>query len=394
MLVVDIVVVAALIVAFAVGLSRGFVASLGTIVGLVAGGFAAVWLVPLLTAALADAAPDLTWRPALSAAAAVLLVVGGAAIGSAIGAALRRGVDRAKLSVIDRGLGAVVGTVATALVLLMAGQAVVATGTPGLSTAIASSRVLRWVDDLTPEPVDSALAQVRGLVLDEGLPTLGELLEIQTTTTSPPVALDDPALQTAAASVARISGTAYACGVSMTGSGFVVADDLLVTNAHVVAGITQALVELPGRTAREGRVVYFDPVDDIALVAVDGLDAAALPLNDDLAPGDAAVVQGYPYGGPFTSMSAAVLSRGTVAVPDIYDASSAPREIFALQADVAPGNSGGPLLTSDGEAGGIVFARGEDGAGRGYAITIAELEPALQATTAGSATVSTGSCTS
>jgi len=93
-------------------------------------------------------------------------------------------------------------------------------------------------------------------------------------------------------------------------------------------------------------------------------------------------------------MSAAVLSRGTVAVPDIYDASSAPREIFALQADVAPGNSGGPLLTSDGEAGGIVFARGEDGAGRGYAITIAELEPALQATTAGSATVSTGSCTS
>lgn len=393
MLVVDIVVVAALVVAFAVGISRGFVASLGTILGLIAGGFAAAWLVPLLTVALADWLPDLAWRPALSAAAAVFLVLAGAAIGSAIGAAVRRGVDRARLSALDRGLGAVVGTVATALVLLMVGQSVVATGAPALSTAIASSRVLGWVDDLTPAPVDSALAQVRSLVLDEGLPTLGELLEVQTTTTSPPVALDDPALQTAAASVARISGTAYACGVSMTGSGFVVEDDLIVTNAHVVAGIDSALVELPGRTAREGRVVYFDGVDDIALVAVDGLGVTPLPLTDELAPGDAAVVQGYPHGGPFTSTNASVLSRGTVPVPDIYDSALAPRDIYALTADVQPGNSGGPLLTSRGEAGGIVFARGDDGSGRGYAITMAELEPVLRSASAASATVATGTCT-
>jgi uncharacterized membrane protein required for colicin V production len=391
-MVVDIVVVAALISAFAIGASRGLVASLGTIVGLILGGFAAAWLVPLLTVGLADWLPTLTWRPAISAAAAVALVLIGAVVGSAIGAALRRGVDRVKLSVLDRGLGAVAGTVATALVLLMVGQSVVATGAPGVSTAIASSRVLGWVDDLTPPPVDSALAQVRSLVLDEGLPSLGELLEVPTTSTSPPVALDDPALQTAAASVARISGTAYACGVSMTGSGFVVADDLLVTNAHVVAGIDRPLIELPGREAREGRVVYFDGADDIALVAVDGLDAAALPLVDFDA-GDAAVVQGYPHGGPFTSTGATVLSEGTVPVPDIYDASALPRDIYALAADVQPGNSGGPLLRADGGVGGIVFARGDDGSGRGYAIAMSELTPALSTTAATSATVSTGSCT-
>lgn len=393
MLVVDIVVVAALIAAVAIGASRGFVASLGTIAGLVVGGFAAAWLVPLLTVALADLLPALTWRPAISAAAAVALVVGGAAIGSAIGAAVRRGVDRVRLSAIDRLLGAAAGGVATALVLLMVGQSVVATGAPGIGAAIASSRVLGWVDDLTPPPVDSALAQVRSLVLDEGLPSLGELLEVQTTTTSPPVALDDPALQTAAASVARISGTAYACGVSMTGSGFVVGEGLLVTNAHVVAGIDRALVELPGREAREGRVVYFDGSDDIALVAVDGLGAAALPLSDELDPGDAAVVQGYPHGGPFTSTGATVLSEGTVPVPDIYDDAVAPRDIYALAADVQPGNSGGPLLTAGGAAGGIVFARGDDGAGRGYAIAMSELAPALASTTAASPTVSTGTCT-
>ena len=88
-----------------------------------------------------------------------------------------------------------------------------------------------------------------------------------------------------------------------------------------------------------------------------------------------------------------MLSVGVVPVPDIYDTGVAPREIYSLAADVQPGNSGGPLLTAAGEVAGIVFARGEDGAGRGYAITMAELEPALAAIAAGSATVASGSCT-
>lgn len=393
MLVVDVVVVAVLIGAVAIGASRGLVASIGTIAGLVVGGVAAIWLVPLAGPLVASVIADLRARAAATAVLAVVIVLLFAAIGSAIGYAVRRGVDRAKLRPLDRGLGAVVSAVVTALVLLMAGQSVAATGTPGISSAIASSRVLGWIDTLTPPPVDSALAQVRSLVIDEGLPTLGELLDVQATTTAPPVALGDAALQRAAESVARISGTAHACGVAMTGSGFVVAEGLLATNAHVVAGVDSVLVELPGREAREGRVVYFDGVDDIALVAVDALGAPPLTLTDDLDAGDAAVVQGYPHGGPFTSGNATVLSEGTVPVPDIYESSSAPREIYALAADVQPGNSGGPLLTATGEAAGIVFGRGADGAGRGYAIALSELTPALQQTRDTSASVSTGACT-
>ena len=392
MLVIDAVVVVALVVAIVVGAARGLVASLGTIAGLVLGGFLAAWLVPLAGPLLISIVPDALWRSVVSAALAIGIVVACAAIGSAIGRAVRRGVDAVKLSVLDRGLGALAGAAATALVLLMVGQSVVAAGVPVIAPAVAFSRVLGWIDALTPPPVDTALAQVRSLVIDEGLPTLGELLDVQATSTAPPVALDDPALQAAAGSVARISGTAYACGVSMTGSGFIVADDLLATNAHVVAGVDSPVVELPGREAREGRVVYFDAVDDIALVSVDGLDAPALD-RVDLSPGDSAVVQGYPHGGPFTSTGASVLSVGVVPVPDIYDTGVAPREIYSLAADVQPGNSGGPLLTAAGDVAGIVFARGEDGAGRGYAITMAELEPALAAIAAGSATVASGSCT-
>ena len=195
----------------------------------------------------------------------------------------------------------------------------------------------------------------------------------------------------AEASVARISGNAYACGASLTGSGFVVANDLVVTNAHVVAGVDTPLVELPGRDAEEGRVVYFDPIDDIAVISVAGLDARPLPIVGDVAAGTPVAVQGYPLGGPFTSTSAYVLSVGNAIVSDIYEDSSQPREIYALEADVRPGNSGGPLLTAKGEVTGLVFARGQDDATRGYAMTTEELQPALEIS-ADAATVSSGKC--
>ena len=88
-------------------------------------------------------------------------------------------------------------------------------------------------------------------------------------------------------------------------------------------------------------------------------------------------MQGYPHGGPFESVAATVLSVGTVPVPDVYDETAAPREIYSLQADVRPGNSGGPLLTDAGEVAGIVFARGVDSDARGFAITTTELAPVL-----------------
>lgn len=388
MLIVDVIAVVALLAALAVGIARGFLASIGTIAGLVAGALAAYWLVPLAGPWI----PDASWRGFALAAGAVVVVILGAALGTVIGEALRSGVDRTKLRAVDRVLGGLFGTVATGLVLLMVGATVTATGMPALAPAVASSRVLGFLDALTPAPVDAALAQLRGTLVDEGLPRLGELLRAEVAPTSPPVALDDPELQTAAASVARISGTAYACGVALTGSGFVAAPDLVVTNAHVVAGVGTPLVELPGREAREGRIVYFDPVDDLAVIAVDDLAAAALTVIDPVAPGTAAVVQGYPLGGPFTSTPAHVLSVGTVPVPASDGASSAPREIYALQADVLPGNSGGPLLTDAGEVAGVVFARGDDGQARGYAMTTNELRPALAASSTASPTVSTGAC--
>jgi len=387
-LIIDIVLIGLLVLALVVGLQRGLLASLGVLIGIVLGGLAAFWLVPIVN----DLWPWPSTRVLAVVVLVLVLLVGGATAIGALGAALRRGVDRTPLRVLDRLLGGGLAVLAGALSLSLIGSSVAATGTPVLSTALKSSQVLRTISSVTPAPVAEALARVRSAVMDDALPRLGDLLELDIQPSAPPVALDDPVLAEAAASVARVSGIAFACGTSATGSGFVIAPDRVVTNAHVLAGVETPIVELPGQPAREGRIVYFDPIDDLALVAVDGLDADPLPVVPPLAPGTAGVIQGYPFGGPFVMVNAEVLSSGSAAVPDIYGESSALREIYALAAQVNPGNSGGPLLTADGAVGGVVFARAEADADRGYAMTTAELEPVLAGAAAWTDAVSSGRC--
>ncbi|MCP2637873.1 MarP family serine protease [Microbacterium sp. HD4P20] len=388
MIVVDVLIVLVLIAALAAGIRRGLFASIGTLAGLAAGALAAYWLTPLVSGWV----PSPAWRGPAVLAAALGLVALGAAAGAAVGAALRSGADRLKLRGIERFLGGIASVVAAALALALVAPAIAVAGVPVVSSAVASSQVLRGIEALTPDPVDAALAQLRGAVIDDGLPQLGSLLGPGSAEPAAPVELDDPDLARAAASVARVSGTAYACGRGLTGSGFVVAEDRVVTNAHVLAGVDTPVVELPGVPAREGRIVYFDPIDDLAVIAIDDLGVAPLAFSPTLTPGTAAVVQGYPHGGPFTMESAGVLSTGTVPVPDIYDETWNARDIYSLQAAVRPGNSGGPVLTEDGALAGVVFARGENDPDLGYAMTMAELTAVATQAPSLSDRVSSGSC--
>lgn len=388
-IVVDIVLLVLLVLALVVGLQRGLMANLGLFVGIAVGAAAAYWVMPLV----GEWIPLAEWRTAAVVGSGVVLLLLGALVGSAVGRALRRGVDRIRLRVPERILGGAVSVLAAALAMSFVAVPLASSGIPVISSAVASSSVLRTIDTVTPEPVRVALAEIRGSVFGDGLPTLGRILEPALTPTSPDVALDDPALTTAAQSVAKISGVAYACGITATGTGFAVASGRIVTNAHVVAGVDRPVVELPGRPATEGRIVYFDAIDDLAVIAVDDLAMDALAVVPTLEVGASAVVQGYPHGGPFTSGAAQVVSVGTVAVPDIYEATSNDREIYALSAVVRPGNSGGPLLTTAGEVAGVVFARSDTDDDLGYAMTTAELLPVIAQAEGLSDAVASGSCT-
>lgn len=373
-----------LVYGFRFGLSH----TLFAFAGIVAGVVAAFFLVPIIGAWV----PWPALRPAIVVISALGLIGVGNLLGSLIGRSARRGVEEGPLSGLDRLLGGLASVVAAALIASVVGLSVGQLGVPFLSRAIAGSTVLRTIDSLTPDPVQAWLAQVRGVVVESGIPVITEALGLEDATI-PQIDAGSPELTQAAQSVVRITGNAYACGVAQAGSGFVVADDRVVTNAHVLAGVTEPVVEAPNGETLAGTIVYFDPVDDLAVIAVPGLSAAPLPLGGTVPSGTDGAVQGYPYGGPFSSGAAGVISVRTSPVEDIYGQSSSPREVYTLAADVREGNSGGPLLSLDGSVIGVVFARNADNASVGYAMTMTELDPVAAQASALVAPVSSGACT-
>ena len=388
-IVLDVLLIVLLIAYVVYGFRNGLSRSIFVIAGVVAGAIAAFFVVPLVTGWVAWSLA----RPVVTIAVTVALVAAGHALGSSLGRGIRRGIERTPLSGLDRLLGAVVTGIAAALVASVVGSTVSQLGVPVLSRATAGSAVLRTINALTPDPVEAWVAQLKSIVADSGLPVISDALG-GPAPVIPQLDTGSPQLNAAAQSVVRITGNAFACGVSQSGTGFVVADDRVVTNAHVVAGVTEPVVEAPNGEAIAGSIVYFDPVLDLAIIAVPGLTAAPLPLGGSLPAGTDAAVQGYPFGGPFTSGAARVMKVGTAQVDDIYGTSTHPREVYTLAADVRQGNSGGPVLTLDGTVAGVVFARSADTASVGFAMTMAELDPVAAEASTLTATVSSGDCIS
>jgi S1-C subfamily serine protease len=385
----DLVLVIVLLAYLVSGWRRGFAHSVFVLAGLVAGGVAAYFAIPLVGRWV----PDPGWRIFATVAVAITLVVFGHGVGAMVGRSIRSRLKKTPLGPLDRLLGAVVNGVAAALILALIALSIAPLGIPVLSQAIGSSAVLRAINTNTPAPVQTALAQLRSAVVDNGIPLITEALGGVTTSPSIPLAdTGTDALNEAAESVVRITGNAYQCGQNQSGTGFVIADGRVVTNAHVVAGVTEPVVELPGGGALPGRIVYFDPIDDIAVIAVDDLPTAVLPTAGTLATGTTGVVDGYPYGGPFSTGPAEVLSVTTTNIDDIYGQSASPREIYTLAADVREGNSGGPLLTADGEVAGLVFAKSADLDNLGYAMTMTELGPVIEQAASLSAATPSGTC--
>ncbi|MBN9606872.1 MAG: MarP family serine protease [Actinomycetales bacterium] len=372
------------------GFRDGLGRSLTTILGMAAGAVAGVLLIPLVAAWI----PAPLLRTIAVIAVAIGLLVAGHAVGSAIGGLLRRDEDERPLGLLGRIAGAALNLVAASLVVALVAGGVGALGIPVLSQATAQSRLLGIIDAITPAPLDQALARVRGTILEEGLPALGGSPGgVATSPGAPDVPTDTDPWQRAGASVVRITGTAYACGQNQSGTGFAVAPERILTNAHVVAGVEAPVVEAPNGQALEARVVAFDPQRDLALLAVPGLELAPLAVDEGLEVGDTGAVEGYPYGGPFSSSAARVLAISNERIPDVGGGGSSRREIYTLAADIAPGNSGGPLLAADGEVAGVVFARGAEDPSLGYALTPVEFAGLVDSAAGLQAAVSSGSCT-
>lgn len=388
---VDLLIAVLLIASVVTGLGAGLFAVLGSLCGLVLGALAVPWVLPLV----ARAVPDDDWRGLLLVGTALALLAIGVTVGSAVGRLVRKGADRLRLRLAERLLGGVTAAIAAALAITMVGSSIASAGVPGLSSTVASSTVLRTVERYIPAPLAEAAARLNAHVFGGSvLPTLEGLLQPGDLDAAPdaaPIQLSTPELERAAGSIVKISGAAEGCGVVSAGTGFVVAEDRIMTNAHVVAGVSAPIVEVPGEPARDATVVYFDPVTDIAVVAAD-VRAQPLDLSEALAPGDGGAVMGYPFGGPFRAVPAGVISSSNAPVHDIYGDRTAARSVYALRAQVERGNSGGPLLTEQGKVAGMVFAKDAAADDVGYAMTNAELVPVIERLGDASAAVAVGAC--
>lgn len=385
----DLLIVGILVGYLVFGYRTGLVRSLGGIVGVVIGALVAILAVPIVT----NWVEDPTLRTGAILGLVLLLVVGGYSAGAAIGSAIQRRFKRGGLRRVDRALGAILTTIVAALVVSMLATSIAALGVPGLSQAISSSVVLREITAITPVPVQSFLAQIRSATVDQSLPRIAQAFGGDNAQAVPTLNTSTAVLTKAAQSVVRITGNAYACGQSQSGSGFVVADDRVITNAHVVAGVAHPVVDVRGGAALQASVVYFDPVGDLAVLRVPGLALRPLPVAATVPSGTHAVSDGYPFGGPFVTLPVGVQRVGTISVQDIYGTRATPREVYSLAANIQEGDSGGPMLTTAGKVVGVVFAKAAKTADVGYAITMKSVAPVADRAHLLSSAVSSGRCT-
>ena len=295
----------------------------------------------------------------------------------------------------DRLAGGALSILITATIIGALAFSASSMGIPRLSAEIAKSKMIETIRGLTPDFVTSAISTARSAVMAQTIPALIEPF-------APPVApVEDTDwkpndLQLASAkSVAKISGTAVECGVNLTGSGFVIDDDLVMTNAHVVAGLSAATVETGKGQLNRGKVVYFDPEADIALLYVEGLAAEPIDLaTEDMVRGNSAAFVGYPAGGPQQVRGAVVASKATVSIANIYGEDPSQLSVYQLTAEVAQGNSGGPLLDESGDAVGLIFAKSRSDDEVGFALSLAEMREALNAGGHRTTSIKTGACIS
>ncbi|GMA38287.1 MarP family serine protease [Mobilicoccus caccae] len=374
------------------GYRRGFVRTVGGAVGFVVGGLLGLRFAPAFVEAIA---PQLAPIPLL--VALVGLVLFAALIGQAVVSGITRRilpVRTAALGRIDALLGSVVSLVLAAGIVWL-GAGLLRTAVPAaVADVVDDSRVLRTVDDLAPVSKERALQEVSDVFARYEFPRVfeGEPERMPPVEAADPAIADNAAIARAGASVVRIDATARQCGRMQEGSGFVVGPGLVVTNAHVVTGSDAVRIRKDGlRSTAE--VVAFDPGRDLAVLAADTGDLTPIPLADsDLRRGSEAIIAGYPLGGPYTAHAGRVRDLITAQGRDIYYQDRVVRKVYGVRAGIKPGNSGGPLLTTDGSVAGVVFARSLDDEGTAYALRLAELRPVLE-TAQARETVAVGGCT-
>jgi S1-C subfamily serine protease len=352
------------------GYWQGFITGACATAGLLLGGLLGIWAAPL---ALGDAAPSL-WV----SLGALFIVIISASLGQAVfqwvGARIRDRITWQPVRAVDAVGGSALSAVAVLLVAWALGVAVSGTRIGGITPLVRDSTILARVDETLPPDSGRVLQTFNNVVGTTFFPRYLEPFapeRIVAVKPGDPRMLTDPDVMAAEASVVKVRG-ANGCGNGVEGSGFFYAPGRLMTNAHVVAGVTRPEVEVAGSTV-VASVVLYDPDLDIAVLAVPDAGVPQLALDTEAGPRDPVAVLGYPQDGPYDVQSGRIRSVQRLRSPDIYGDGTVIRQVYSLRALIRPGNSGGPIVTSAGEVAGLVFAASVSDQDTGYALTASQV---------------------
>ncbi|MDQ6691603.1 MAG: MarP family serine protease [Candidatus Dormibacteraeota bacterium] len=373
-----------MIFAAGTGHRRGLWLSLFQYVGLVGG--------VVLGAAIAPAVADLlgvqgtTSRPLIGVVLLIALGSIGSSLGYWLGEPIRLRLRQGRQSgQVDRILGALFSIVAVLGVCWFLGLSFSRGPSPALARLIQYSSTLRYLDRVAPRP-PAFLAGVEQVLAGVSFPsTFSGLEPIMGSAPPLPDQVDTPGVQRASHETVEVRSTGVGCNGIITGSGFSVRLNQVLTNAHVVAGTRNNTVLTPDGRQRPATVILFDPERDVAILSVPGLGLA--PLNPGTATrGTQGAAIGYPGGQTLTVAAAVVDEVVNAEGRDIFNQGLVTRQILIIESSTAtggpgvrPGNSGGPLVDLNGNLLGVVFAASTSDQTRAYALTNREVSADIQA---------------
>ncbi|MEZ0357198.1 acid resistance serine protease MarP [Mycobacterium sp. SA01] len=386
----DIAVLAVALVAAVSGWRSGALGSMMSFVGVILGAIAGVMLAPHIVSHISS--------PRAKLFAALFLILALVVVGEVAGVVLGRAVRGAIRNRAVRTVDSVIGVAVQLLVVMVAAwllaSPLTSSDQPNLAAATRGSKVLAEVDKYAPEWLKAVPKRMSALLRTSGLPDV-----LQPFGRTPIQAVDAPdasladslVVGNARASVVKIRGVAPGCQKVLEGTGFVIAPNRVMSNAHVVAGSDSVTVEAEGQTY-DATVVSYDPNEDISILDVPNLPQRPLVFADQPAKsGTDAVVLGYPGGGEFAATPARVRETIELNGPDIYRTTTVNREVYTIRGTVRQGNSGGPMINRAGQVLGVVFGAAVDDNDTGFVLTANEVSRQL-AKIGNTAKVPTGAC--
>ena len=374
----DLAILVAAVAAGVGGYRLGFLTRLTSWIGLAIGLYAGARLLPTVVELVGGSTDTLT-----RLLVAVVVLIGGAFLGQALGlvagSRLRTALPQGPARAVDKSVGALLGMlgILVSVWFLLPAMADVKGSAARLAR---SSTVAGYIDRNLPPPPDP-LQSLRTLIGNADFPRVFEGLYRAPEAGPPPATsgLSPAVLEQVKASTVRVEGKA--CSRIQDGSGFVVGTDTVVTNAHVVAGERTTEVIRPNRSRVRATVTVFDSNRDLAVLRVPGLNLKPLSMVEETVDvGAQGAVFGHPGGQVAVDVAPSKVNRRVNAVGrDLYDRRPTTRDVFILASRLAPGYSGGPFVTTQGQIAGVAFAIAPDRDGVAYALTDAELRAALKA---------------